>query len=145
MTFVVIVWNGIHSGSVTNRPRLSFHYHRLLYCPDQMQVVVVLNQHRVSSFKTVRPRITFIHLNKNYVICVQNWHGSAPTNHHSCKVTQIQYTPILTRRNARLCLTHTHDTNHLFDYNPVPTQHRNHYSVEKLLKAAEVIKEWEFN
>ena len=31
------------------------------------------------------------HQNKHYhVICVQNWHSSAPTNHHSCKVTDIQ-------------------------------------------------------
>ena len=34
---------------------LSFYYLRLLCCPNQMLTVVLLSQHRVSSFKTVRP------------------------------------------------------------------------------------------
>ena len=57
--FVVDVWRGIHSRSDPNRTGaegLSFYYHRLLYCLDQMLAVVPLSQHRVSSFKTVRPR-----------------------------------------------------------------------------------------
>ena len=29
---------------------------RLLYCPDQVLVAMLLSQHRVSSSKTVRPR-----------------------------------------------------------------------------------------
>ena len=42
----------------------------------------VTNQHLI---------ITFIQQNKNYhVTCVQNWHSSEQTNHHSCKVTYIQ-------------------------------------------------------
>ena len=50
---------GIHSRSDTNRTEaegLSFYYPRLLYCLDQMLAVMSLSQHRVSSFKTVRPR-----------------------------------------------------------------------------------------
>ena len=50
---------GIHSRSDTNRTGsegLSFYYPRLLHCLDQMLAVVLLNQHRVSSSKTVRPR-----------------------------------------------------------------------------------------
>ena len=50
---------GIHYRSDTNRTGaegLSFYYPRLLYCLDQMLEVVLLNQHRVSSSKTVRPR-----------------------------------------------------------------------------------------
>ena len=35
---------------------LSFYYPRLLCCLNQMLAVVLLSQHRVSSFKTVRPR-----------------------------------------------------------------------------------------
>ena len=49
---------GIHSRSDTNRTRaegLSFYYHRLLYCLNQMLAVVLLSQHRVLSSKTVRP------------------------------------------------------------------------------------------
>ena len=51
--------NGVHSGSDTNRTGaegLCFYYPRLLYCLNQMLAVVLLSQHRVSSFKTVRPR-----------------------------------------------------------------------------------------
>ena len=50
---------GIHSRSDTNRTGaegLSFYYPRLLYCLNQMLAVMSLSQHRVSSFKTVRPR-----------------------------------------------------------------------------------------
>ena len=50
---------GIHSRSDTNRTGaegLSFYYHRLLYCLDQMLAVMSLSQHRVSSSKTIRPR-----------------------------------------------------------------------------------------
>ena len=49
---------GIHSRSDTNRTGakgLSFYYPRLLHCLDQMLTVMSLSQHRVSSFKTVRP------------------------------------------------------------------------------------------
>ena len=51
---------GIHSRSDTNRTGaegLSFYYPRLLYCPDQMLAVMSVSQHRVSSSKTVRPRV----------------------------------------------------------------------------------------
>ena len=50
---------GIHSRSDTNRTGaegLSFYYPRLLHCLNQMLAVVLLSQHRVLSFKTVRPR-----------------------------------------------------------------------------------------
>ena len=50
---------GIHSRLDTNRTGaegLSFCYPRLLYCLNQMLAVMLLNQHRVSSSKTVRPR-----------------------------------------------------------------------------------------
>ena len=50
---------GIHSSPDTNRTGaegLSFYYPRLLYCLDQMLVVISLSQHRVSSSKTIRPR-----------------------------------------------------------------------------------------
>ena len=50
---------GIHSRSDTNRTgaeSLSFYYPRLLHCLNQMLAVMLLSQHRVSSFKTVRPR-----------------------------------------------------------------------------------------
>ena len=56
---VVVVWKGIHSRLDKNRTGaegLSFYYPRLLYCPDQMLAVKLLSQHRVSSFKTVKPR-----------------------------------------------------------------------------------------
>ena len=60
LLFVVVVWKHIHSRSNTNRTGaegLSFYYPRPLYCPDQMLLVVLLSQHRVSSSKTVRPRV----------------------------------------------------------------------------------------
>ena len=50
---------GIHSRSDTNRTGaegLSFYYPRLLHCLNQMLAVVLLSQHQVSSFKTIRPR-----------------------------------------------------------------------------------------
>ena len=40
------------------RDFLSFYYPKLLYCPDQMLAVMLLSQHRVLSFKTVRPSVT---------------------------------------------------------------------------------------
>ena len=55
----MVVGKDIHSRSDTNRTGpecLSFFYPRLLYCLDQMLAVMLLSQHRVSSFKTVRPR-----------------------------------------------------------------------------------------
>ena len=61
MAFVVVVWKGIHSRSDTNKIEaegLFFYYPRLLCCPDQMLAVVLLSQHRVSSSKTVRPRVS---------------------------------------------------------------------------------------
>ena len=51
---------GIHFRSDTNRTGaegLSFYYLRLLHCQNQMLAVVLLSQHRVSSSKTVRPRV----------------------------------------------------------------------------------------
>ena len=50
---------GIHSRLDTNRTGaegLSIYYPILLHCLDQMLAVVLLSQHRVSSYKTVRPR-----------------------------------------------------------------------------------------
>ena len=50
---------GIHYRSDTNRTGaegLFFYYLGLLHCLNQMLAVVLLNQHRVSSSKTVRPR-----------------------------------------------------------------------------------------
>ena len=50
---------GIHTRSNTNRTGaegLSFYYPRMLHCLNQMLAVMLLNQHRVSSSKTVRPR-----------------------------------------------------------------------------------------
>ena len=38
----------------------SFYYLRMLYCMDQMQAVMLLSQHRVSSSKTVRPCATCV-------------------------------------------------------------------------------------
>ena len=58
LIFVLVVWKGIHFRSDTNRTGtegLSFYYYpRLLYSPDQMLVVMLLIQHRVSLFKTVK-------------------------------------------------------------------------------------------
>ena len=53
---------GIHYRSDTNTTGavgLSFYYPRLLNCLDQMLVVVLLSQHRVSSSKNVRPRAPY--------------------------------------------------------------------------------------
>ena len=55
----VVVWKDIHSRPDTNRTGaegLSFYYHRLLHCLNQMLAMVLLRQHRVSSSKTVKPR-----------------------------------------------------------------------------------------
>ena len=55
---VIIIWKGIHSRSDTNRTGaeiLSFYYHRLLNCLDQMLAVMLLSQYQLSSSKTVRP------------------------------------------------------------------------------------------
>ena len=40
----------------TGAEGLSFYYSRMLYCPSQMLAVMLLSQHQVLSFKTVRPR-----------------------------------------------------------------------------------------
>ena len=51
---------GIHSRSDTNRTGaegLSFYNPRVLHCLNQTLAVMLLSQHRVSSSKTVRPRI----------------------------------------------------------------------------------------
>ena len=49
-----------------------------------------LNSRKTTNLLTPHP-MTFIYRNKHYhVICVQNWHSSKPTNHHSCKVADIQ-------------------------------------------------------
>ena len=48
VAIVIVVWKSIHSRSDTNKTEvegLSFYYHRLLYCPDQMLAVMVLSQH----------------------------------------------------------------------------------------------------
>ena len=55
----VVVWKDIHSRPDTNRTGaegLSFYYHRLLHCLNQILAMVLLRQHRVSSSKTVKPR-----------------------------------------------------------------------------------------
>ena len=44
-----------------------------------------------------------------------------------------------------LCLSHTHDTNHLFNCSQVPTQHNTASMWEKPLEAAEVIKSGNLN
>ena len=57
---VVFVRKSINSGPDTNRTGakgLSFHNTRLLYFPDQMLEVMMLSQHRISSFKSVRTRV----------------------------------------------------------------------------------------
>ena len=41
-----------------------------------------------------------------------------------------------------LCLSHTHDTNYLFNCSQVPTQHNTTSLWKKPSEAAEVIKEW---
>ena len=48
------------------------------------------------------------------------------------------YTP-----QCLLCLSHTHDTNHLFNSNQVTTQHNTTSLWKKPLEVAEVIQEWE--
>ena len=56
---IVIVSKGIHFRSDTNKIEaegLSFYYPRLLHCLNQMLAMILLSQHRVFSFKTVRPR-----------------------------------------------------------------------------------------
>ena len=42
-----------------------------------------------------------------------------------------------------LCLSQTHDTNHLFNYSQVPTKHNTTSLWKKPLEAAEVIQECE--
>ena len=42
-----------------------------------------------------------------------------------------------------LCLSHTHDTNHLFNCSQVPTQHNTTSLWKKSLTTAEVIQKWE--
>ena len=59
---VVVVWKHIHSRSDTNMTGaecLSFYYPGLIYCLDQMLAAMLLSQHRVSSSKTVRPRVPY--------------------------------------------------------------------------------------
>ena len=59
---VIIVWKGIQSRSETNRSGakgLFFYYPRLLYCPDQMLVMMLLSHNQVLSFKIFRPRVPF--------------------------------------------------------------------------------------
>ena len=41
------------------------------------------------------------------------------------------------------CLSHTHDTNHLFNCSQLPAQHNTTSLWKKPLEAAEVIQEWE--
>ena len=56
---IVVMWKGNHSGSVTIRTGakgLSFYYPKMLCCLDRMLTMMMLDQHQVSSFKTVRPR-----------------------------------------------------------------------------------------
>ena len=42
-----------------------------------------------------------------------------------------------------LCLSHTHDTNHLFNCSQLPTKHNTTSLWKKPFKAAKVIQEWE--
>ena len=48
------------------------------------------------------------------------------------------YTP-----QCPLCLSHTQDTNHLFNYSQLPTQHNTTSLWKKPLEATEIIQEWE--
>ena len=60
MKLVVIVWKSIQTGSDTNRTGaegLSFYYPRLLCFPDQMLAMIVLSQHWVFLFKTVKSHV----------------------------------------------------------------------------------------
>ena len=105
---VVVVWKGIHSRSDTNRigpEGLSFYWPRLLYCPDQMLAVMLLSQHRVSSFKTLRPRAScgarcMGHPIKTwYAVCSASPHsqlgeGARP---HLCMDEWNRPTPVLKR------------------------------------------------
>ena len=67
--------------------------------------------------------MTFIHQNKHYhVIYIKNWHNTAnksPLLQSYLHTVNLEtYTP-----QYPLCLSHTHDTIHLFNCNQVPTQH----------------------
>ena len=53
-------------------------------------------------------------------------------------VNSETYTP-----QCPLCLSHTHDTNHLFKCSQLQTQHNTTSLWKKPLEAAEVIQEWE--
>ena len=60
--FFFVVWQGIYDPGQTQQKNeaegLSFYYHNLLCSLDQMLAVIKLNQHLVSSSKTVRPIIS---------------------------------------------------------------------------------------
>ena len=88
--------------------------------------------------------MTFIHQNKHYHICVQYWHNSEPTNHYSRKVTDILCSePESYMSQCPLCLSPTHETNHLFYCSQVLTQYNTISLWKKALEAAEVIQKWE--
>ena len=53
-------------------------------------------------------------------------------------VNPVAYTP-----QCPLCLSHTHDTHHLFNCNQVATQYNATNRWKRSLEAAEVIREWE--
>ena len=91
------------------------------------------------STKLLTPHLmTLTHQNKHYhVICVQNWHSSESTNHHSCKVTYRDRTLIHrpTCHNVHYVF-HTQLTliTTLTVESTSATQH--HYSVEKAFRSS---------
>ena len=64
----------------TRAKRLSFYQPRLLYFLDQMLAVIVLSQHQVLSFKTVKPRAPYVarcigHANRTwFAVCSMTPH-----------------------------------------------------------------------
>ena len=62
-------------------------------CREKLHIHTTITSQYLSSKKTILTphSIIFIYQNKHYyIICVQNWHSSESTNHHSCKATYIQ-------------------------------------------------------
>ena len=87
----------------TGAEGLSFYYPKLLYCLNQMLAVMLLSQNRVSSSKTVRPRVPcgarcighaartwssvclILHHTRNLVkerdlICMDEWNRPTPVS-----------------------------------------------------------------
>ena len=103
-----IFHNNEHTNIIISKPDITPEK-----CRENLEHIYTIIIHNTSVLeKTTKLLIphpmTFIYQNKHYhVRCVQNWHSSEPTNHHSCKVTYIQRTLKLTCHNAHYaCLTH---------------------------------------